>query len=77
MLGFIRQDAGRYAANRLLQSPRRQLAVANLQRPTPTDSRPIMYPVIPTELMQSAVQLVVYFVTIFGAVFGLMLCSRT
>ncbi len=36
-----------------------------------------MYPVIPTELMQSAVQLMVYFVTMLGALFGLILCSRT
>jgi hypothetical protein len=35
-----------------------------------------MYPVIPMELMQSTVQLMVYFVTIVGAVFGLMVCSR-
>jgi hypothetical protein len=35
-----------------------------------------MYPVIPTELMQSTVQLMVYFVTIAGAVLGLMVCSR-
>jgi hypothetical protein len=41
-----------------------------------TISRPTMYPVIPAELMQSAVQLMVYFVTIAGAVLGLMVCSR-
>jgi hypothetical protein len=35
-----------------------------------------MYPVIPAELMQSAVQLMVYFVTIVGTVLGLMVCSR-
>jgi hypothetical protein len=35
-----------------------------------------MYPVIPTELMGSAVQLVLYFVTVVGAVFGLVLGSR-
>ena len=32
----------------------------------------IMYPVIPAELMQNAVQLVVYFVTIARHRFGLM-----
>jgi hypothetical protein len=35
-----------------------------------------MCPVIPTETMQSAVQLVAYFVAIAGAVFGLMFCAR-
>jgi hypothetical protein len=35
-----------------------------------------MYPVIPTELMQNAVQSMAYFVTIVGAVCGLMICSR-
>jgi hypothetical protein len=35
-----------------------------------------MYPVIPVELTQTAVQLVVYFVSILGAVFGLMHCGR-
>jgi hypothetical protein len=38
--------------------------------------RPMMYPVIPAEAMQSAVQLVVYFITIVGTVLGLMLCPR-
>jgi hypothetical protein len=35
-----------------------------------------MYPVIPAEAMQSAVQLVVYFVTIGGTVLGLLHCPR-
>jgi hypothetical protein len=35
-----------------------------------------MYPAIPTELMQNAVQLVVYFFTALGALLGLVLCSR-
>ena len=35
-----------------------------------------MYPIIPTELMQDAVQLAVYFVTVIGALLGLMLSSR-
>jgi hypothetical protein len=35
-----------------------------------------MYPVIPPEMMQTAVQMLVYFVTIVGTVFGLMLCVR-
>jgi hypothetical protein len=35
-----------------------------------------MYPVIPTELMQNALQLVVYFVTIIGTVLGITLFSR-
>lgn len=35
-----------------------------------------MYPAIHTELVQNAVQLVVYFVTVLGAVFGLMACGR-
>jgi hypothetical protein len=35
-----------------------------------------MYPLIPLELMQSAVQLVVYSVAILGAVMGLVLCGR-
>jgi hypothetical protein len=35
-----------------------------------------MCPVIPAELMQSAVQLVVYFITVVGAALGLMLCAR-
>ena len=39
-----------------------------------------MYPVIPAELTQNAIQLVVYFVTILGTMFGLMLvrpCVRS
>ena len=39
-------------------------------------SRLIVYPVVPVELMQSVVQLVVYFITAAGATFGLLLCSR-
>ena len=35
-----------------------------------------MYPVIPAELTQNAVQLVVCFVTVLGTMFGLMLCGR-
>ena len=35
-----------------------------------------MYPLIPTELMGSALQLVIYFVTIVGAFFGFMLTTR-
>jgi hypothetical protein len=35
-----------------------------------------MYPLIPAELTQNAVQLVVYFLTIVGAVFGLMMSGR-
>ena len=35
-----------------------------------------MYPVIPTELMGSAVQLVIYFVTVVGAVLGFLLFGR-
>jgi hypothetical protein len=35
-----------------------------------------MYPVIPTELIQNAVQSVVYFLTILGMVFGLMFAAR-
>ena len=35
-----------------------------------------MYPVIPVELTQSALQLVVYFFTILGTLFSLMLCPR-
>jgi hypothetical protein len=35
-----------------------------------------MYPGVPVELMQTAVQLVVCFVTAAGAVFGLLLCGR-
>ena len=35
-----------------------------------------MYPVIPVELTQSAVQLTVYFFTIFGVLFGLVFCPR-
>ena len=35
-----------------------------------------MYPLIPVEMTQSAVQLVVYFISIAGALFGLMLCGR-
>ena len=35
-----------------------------------------MHPCIPAELAQSAVQLLVYFAGIVGAVFGLMLCGR-
>jgi hypothetical protein len=36
----------------------------------------MMYPIIPAELTQSVVQMVVYFVTFLGAAFGLMLCGR-
>ena len=35
-----------------------------------------MYPVIPAEMTQSAVQMLVYFVTIVGTMFGLVLCGR-
>jgi hypothetical protein len=35
-----------------------------------------MYPIIPAELMQSAVQLAMYFVTVASALWGLVLCSR-
>jgi hypothetical protein len=35
-----------------------------------------MYSIIPAELIQEAVQLAIYFVTIVGAVFGLVLCGR-
>jgi hypothetical protein len=35
-----------------------------------------MYPDIPVELMQTAVQLVVYFVTAIGAVAGLLFRGR-
>jgi hypothetical protein len=35
-----------------------------------------MYPGVPVELMQTAVQLVVYFITAMGALFGLVLCGR-
>ncbi len=35
-----------------------------------------MYPCIPVELTQTAVQLMVYCVSIVGAVFGLMICGR-
>lgn len=35
-----------------------------------------MYPVIPAELIQNAVQLVVCFFTIVGTLFGLVLCGR-
>jgi hypothetical protein len=35
-----------------------------------------MYPVIPTELIGSAVQLAIYFVTVVGAFFGFMLTTR-
>jgi len=36
-----------------------------------------MYPGIPAELMQNAVQLVVYFFTMLGIAFGLMVAVRT
>ena len=39
-------------------------------------ARTIMYPVIPAELMGSALQLVIYFVAIVGAFFGFMLTTR-
>ncbi len=35
-----------------------------------------MYPVIPTEMMQSAVQLVVYFITLTGIVLSVMVGAR-
>jgi hypothetical protein len=35
-----------------------------------------MYPVIPVELMGSALQLAIYFVTIMGAFFGFILTTR-
>ena len=35
-----------------------------------------MYPLIPAELTQNVLQLVVYFVTLLGTVLGLVLCSR-
>jgi hypothetical protein len=35
-----------------------------------------MYPMVPAELMQNAVQFVAYFVTVVGIVFGVMLGSR-
>jgi hypothetical protein len=35
-----------------------------------------MYPGVPVELTQTAVQLVVYFVAVVGALFGLLLCGR-
>ena len=35
-----------------------------------------MYPVVPVELMQNAVQMVVCFITVGGAFFGLLLCGR-
>ncbi len=35
-----------------------------------------MYPLMPAELTQNVLQLVVYFVTLLGAVLGLVLCSR-
>jgi hypothetical protein len=35
-----------------------------------------MYPAIPTELTQSAVQLVMYFFTVVGALLGLLTSGR-
>ncbi len=35
-----------------------------------------MYPVIPGEMINSAVQLAIYFVTAVGALIGLMLTAR-
>jgi hypothetical protein len=35
-----------------------------------------MYPAVPTELMQDAVQLVVHFAAIVGAVLGALVSSR-
>jgi hypothetical protein len=35
-----------------------------------------VHPDIPVELMQTAVQLVAYFVTAIGAVAGLLFCGR-
>ena len=35
-----------------------------------------MYPLVPAELTQNVLQLVVYFVTLLGTVLGLVLCSR-
>ena len=42
----------------------------------PTDARSAMYPVIPMEMMQSAVQLVVHFITLFGVVLGVLMGAR-
>jgi hypothetical protein len=36
----------------------------------------MVYTVVPIELMQSAVQAMVYFFTVAGVAFGLVLCSR-
>lgn len=41
-----------------------------------TIARTTMYPVIPTELMGSAVQLAIYFVTVMGTVLGFLMCGR-
>ena len=35
-----------------------------------------MYPVIPAEMMQNAVQLMVYFITLVGMVLGVLLGAR-
>ena len=35
-----------------------------------------MYPMIPAELTQAVVQLVVCFITVAGAAFGLVVCNR-
>ena len=35
-----------------------------------------MYPAIPTELTQNVVQMVMYFFTVVGAVFGLLMSGR-
>lgn len=35
-----------------------------------------MYPAIPAELTQNAVQVVMYFITFVGALFGLMMSGR-
>ncbi len=51
-----------------------QCSMINVQ--FPTDARSAMYPVIPAELMQSAVQLVVNFITLFGIALGVLLGAR-
>jgi len=35
-----------------------------------------MYPLIPAELTQNVLQMLVYFVTLLGTVLGFVLCSR-
>jgi hypothetical protein len=36
---------------------------------------PIMYPVIPAELTQSAAQMMVCFAAVLGTIFGFVLCG--